>query len=156
MGLDMYLKADVYVPQHKYINDEFVPNEEFVAIVNALNLSHYGTDLFGSGIGVDVPMGYWRKANAIHNWFVQNVQDGEDNCGTYFVGRDHLEDLAKTCQEVLADPSKAEELLPTGEGFFFGSTDYDEYYIETLNDTVDIVSRCLASPYDYFEYSSSW
>ena len=25
-------------------------------------------------------VGYWRKANQIHNWFVENVQDGEDDC----------------------------------------------------------------------------
>ena len=23
---------------------------------------------------------YWRKANQIHNWFVENIQDGEDDC----------------------------------------------------------------------------
>ena len=23
----------------------------------------------------------WRKANAIHKWFVDNVQDGVDDCG---------------------------------------------------------------------------
>ncbi len=25
---------------------------------------------------------YWRKANAIHQWFVENVQGGEDHFGT--------------------------------------------------------------------------
>ena len=67
MGLDMYLKADVYVPQTNFENDEFVPNPDFEAIVRALNLTHYETGLFGGGISVDVPMGYWRKANAIQN-----------------------------------------------------------------------------------------
>ena len=27
-------------------------------------------------------VGYWRKANAIHGWFVRNVQNGKDDCGT--------------------------------------------------------------------------
>lgn len=25
-------------------------------------------------------VGYWRKANAIHGWFVDNVQKGNDDC----------------------------------------------------------------------------
>ena len=29
---------------------------------------------------IDEEVGYWRKANAIHKWFVDNVQDGNDDC----------------------------------------------------------------------------
>ena len=34
----------------------------------------------------------WRKANAIHKWFVDHVQDGEDDCGRYPVSVDKLKD----------------------------------------------------------------
>jgi hypothetical protein len=35
----------------------------------------------------------------------------------------------------------AEFELPTAEGFFFGDTDYDEYYIQDLKDTIEIVEK---------------
>jgi len=38
-------------------------------------------------------IGYWRKANAIHNWFVQNVQKGKDDCRAYSVSTDDLRKL---------------------------------------------------------------
>jgi hypothetical protein len=102
-------------------------------------------------------IGYWRKANAIHNWFVQNVQDGEDDCKRYFVNREELEKLKGLCQQVLADNSLAEELLPPTSGFFFGSTEIDEYYIDDLQKTVAIIDKALALPNNWeFEYQSSW
>ena len=38
-------------------------------------------------------MGYWRKANAVHNWFVDNVQDGNDGCKHYWVSKEDLQKL---------------------------------------------------------------
>ena len=102
---------------------------------------------------------YWRKANAIHAWFVQNVQDGEDDCGHYHVSREKLEELASVCNRVLEDPSKADELLPTQSGFFFGSTDYDEWYRRNLEYTRDRLRALLDDPQLKgweFQYHSSW
>lgn len=45
---------------------------------------------------------YWRKANAIHNWFVQNVQSGNDDCGHYDVSKDDLITLRDLCDIVIA------------------------------------------------------
>jgi len=78
---------------------------------------------------------YWRKANAIHQWFVENVQYGEDDCHIYEVDVDQLKELLAVCEEVLADRSKAEELLPTQAGFFFGSLEYDEWYWDDVKQT---------------------
>ena len=39
---------------------------------------------------------------------------------------------------------KVEDVLPTRAGFFFGSTDYDEYYIEDLKQTMEICERVMA------------
>ncbi len=44
--------------------------------------------------------GYWRKANQIHKWFVDNVQDGNDDCKTYYVSTEDLEKLLNICKEV--------------------------------------------------------
>ena len=46
-------------------------------------------------------VGYWRKANQIHKWFVDNVQDGVDDCGEYKVTKEQLiETVTKEYNEV--------------------------------------------------------
>lgn len=114
---------------------------------------------------------YWRKANQIHNWFVQNVQDGEDECNPYDVSIEQLQELVDTCKKVLANPELAQELLPTQSGFFFGGTDYDEWYVQDLENTVKQLEPLIAfekeleskqeegksrQAYVSYEYRSSW
>ena len=118
-------------------------------------------------------VGYWRKANEIHNWFVENVQDGEDDCDYHNeCTRKILEDLLHTCKTVLdscattyrdgqvvIDSSVAEELLPRCRGFFFGGDGYDEYYVSDIVDTIKILEDVLETT--DFEtqmvfYISSW
>ncbi|MFN9901038.1 MAG: hypothetical protein ACK55Z_20110, partial [bacterium] len=116
-------------------------------------------------------VGYWRKANQIHNWFVYNVQGGEDDCREYSVSRQDFENLLESVNLVLNAKGTPEEssvikehLSPT-EGFFFGSTQIDEWYWEDLETTKQIVSDVLAemdedgknpdSWVDYY-YTSSW
>lgn len=136
-------------------------------------------------------IGYWRKANEIHNWFVNNVQDGVDDCDYHEeVTKEVLEELLVTCQKVLnscelvegkinngyrfengervpimedgkyvEDPSVAMELLPMTSGFFFGGTDYDEYYVDDIKETIDIVTRALETTdfkKEMIYYVSSW
>jgi hypothetical protein len=48
---------------------------------------------------------------------------------------------------VLADHSLAQELLPTQSGFFFGSTDYDEWYFSDVEDCKQQMEKLL-SMYD--------
>lgn len=100
---------------------------------------------------------YWRKSNQVHNWFVVNAQDGEDNCQPHSVSREQLEELRDLCRTVLEDNDKAEELLPTRPGFFFGATDYDEWYYYDLQYTVEKIDEALNDDrYLYFEYCSWW
>jgi hypothetical protein len=104
-------------------------------------------------------IGYWRKANAIHKWFVDNVQDGVDDCGYYKVTKEHLIQLQNTCNEVLGDPNLAKELLPTQSGSFFGETVYEDGYYVSLDYTLQIIDEILKTkPYclDELYYSSSW
>jgi|1186.fasta_scaffold611083_1 hypothetical protein len=46
--------------------------------------------------------GYWRKANPVHRWFVENVQHGEDDCRKYYVSRAQPEALLGAVNRVLA------------------------------------------------------
>jgi len=158
MGLDMYLRANEYVYRHNFNRqaDEDTINPIFNEIVSRLELEDVIDKTGFAGLTIDVPMGYWRKSNMIHHWFVNNLADGVDECQPITVRREDLEQLKEVCINVIAVPELAEELLPTGSGFFFGSTDYDEYYFGDLNDTIGIITRCLDSKFDYFEYQASW
>jgi hypothetical protein len=102
---------------------------------------------------------YWRKANHIHSWFVKYVQDGKDDCGEYYVSKAQLTDLMETVRRVVESPTEAKDLLPTQSGFFFGSTDYDDYYFDELRSTmsmlrvvIDLIDKHGIEIY----YSSSW
>ena len=101
----------------------------------------------------------WRKANAIHKWFVDNVQDGVDDCGDYKVTKEQLIELHNVCNDVLADPNLAEQLLPTQGGFFFGETNYGMNYTNDLEYTKRIIDEMLEYKsycLDELYYSSSW
>lgn len=101
-------------------------------------------------------VGYWRKANAIHRWFVENVQHGTDNCGLYEVSSNQLQQLLQAVEIVLKHPDMAAQVLPTQAGFFFGSTEYDEGYFEDLKETKRILQAALSDDDAWFEYTSSW
>lgn len=150
MGLDMYLRAKRYLSDWR---DSDKPIIEGMKKIPGL------VPEGATPNGVQCEAMYWRKANHVHQWFVQNVQDGVDNCGYYWVSRERLQELVDLCKSIVADHSLAKKLLPTQDGFFFGSTEYDEWYFSDLQDTVDGLEKALASfsgdGWD-FEYHSSW
>ena len=86
---------------------------------------------------------YWRKANQIRDWFLTHLDEGVANCEYSFVKKENLESLIEDCKTVLADHSKASELLPTSSGFLFGSVDYDEWYYQDLEDTVEGLTKVI-------------
>ena len=100
---------------------------------------------------------YWGKANQVHRWFVKHCQNDRDDCKPYPVSRAQLEDLLTSVKAVIVDPTRAEELLPTQSGFFFGGTEYDGYYRNQLKHTEKTLTEILAKP-DVGEifYQSSW
>jgi hypothetical protein len=100
-------------------------------------------------------VGYWRKANQIHKWFVDNVQKGNDDCKEYYVSEEKIKELYDLCTQINSNPEKAEELLPSHPGFFFGSYEYDEYYIKDIKHTIEILEPLLNSDNSIY-YSSSW
>ena len=156
MGLDMYLRAKTTTAN----NDYYQRNPEvFDEVLQSLELTPDQLDPEMLSMTISIPVIYWRKDNAIHNWFVRNAQDGEDNCAEYWVSREQLQELANTCKEVLEDKELAHELLPTTEGFFFGATQYDEWYFKGLEKTQFRIEKYLRSPqfnnYDFY-YQSSW
>lgn len=100
---------------------------------------------------------YWRKANQIHRWFVENIQHNIDNCAMYYVSKRSLYELKELCEKVLENKELANELLPTGRGFFFGSAEYDEWYFKDLEYTVEKLDELLKNEnYDFYKYQSDW
>jgi len=187
MGLDMYLYAEKYISGYDYTKDhKKVINPENQQIRDIFP-EMIKTDNLDS-ITIRHEVGYWRKANHIHKWFVDNCQDGNDDCRDSYVSREQLKELLELCKQVvkdsemregtvtngyrieesgrvpileageyIVDSTTAQRLLPTEEGFFFGSTDYDQWYMKDIELTIEIIERCLKLPDDYeLYYHSSW
>jgi hypothetical protein len=90
---------------------------------------------------------YWRKANAIHGWFIRTCANGVDDCTPVLVHSEQLPELYELCKKVLANHDLAEELLPSQAGFFFGPTDYDQWYFSDLEQTVqDLEKNVINNP----------
>lgn len=113
-----------------------------------------------------VELMYWRKANAIHKFFYDKcAEEGQEDYDTLSVNKEDLVELIHLCQDVLFDletciniktkekvtdingnevehefttydSEVAREKLPTQGGFFFGSTEYNDYYKSYLTETM--------------------
>jgi hypothetical protein len=150
MGLDMYLDKRTYFRQWEHIEADKQYNVEVTKGGESTNINPKKVKY------IIEETGYWRKQNQIHRWFVENVQDGVDNCGEYYVSKSDLEKLLELCLAVKLDHSQAEELLPAASGFFFGNTEYDEWYFNGIDNTIDILKEALKDEDGDYYYSSSW
>ena len=155
MGLDMHLSKRTYVK-----NWDHHPQEKRFSIIVFQGGEPYDNIKPERVEYIIEDIGYWRKANHIHKWFVDNVQGGDDDCGEYYVPREDLAALLELCYEVKDNPDDAHKILPRQEGYFFGSDEYDEYYMEQVQYTIDIIEPLLkeldSCPDAEIYYSSSW
>lgn len=88
-------------------------------------------------------VGYFRKVNFLVQFFENNYGFSGESFDYLPVDKEMLTDLIERCNAVIVDPSKAQELLPTCSGFFFGSTDYDKYYFEDVKQVRDTCERLI-------------
>ena len=147
MGLDSYLY------KKKYINSSSLTN------VNENNITLEGINIPIKDLCyLTYECLYWRKENHIHQFFVENCQNGVDDCRPSYVARETLEDLLDRCKKITADNSLSEELLPVQPGFFFGSTEYDSFYFDSIICLTLQLETLLNETDDSweFEYHSSW
>lgn len=147
MGLDMYLSAKKYLYGYDEESKDATVSKAIGYMVNV------GKELRVNQIRAEAM--YWRKANAIHAWFVKHCQDGTDDCNEYYVSREQLKELAHQCRRELCGDGS--DLDPVS-GFFFGSVDKDEYYYEELERTAQGIEHLLRTLDDTwsFSYQSSW
>jgi hypothetical protein len=119
MGLDMYLTKKTYIganyPHNEVQGSVSIRTKEGPVNVKLNRITE-----------IIEEVGYWRKANAIHGWFVENVQGGEDDCRAYEVELSQLLELKAIILKIQNAKGKkreslAMELLPPCDGFFFGS-----------------------------------
>lgn len=136
MGLDSYLYCNSRTLTKKVI-DEAGINPNFYDGTPGRSLPNWELHFRQAG-----EIGYWRKTWAIHNWFVANVQYGDDDCKTYSVEIEHLVKLRDTCREVLDDPGKAVRLLPEPYEFSHDIEEF-EWYLGQLEYTVNIIDSIL-------------
>jgi len=152
MGLDMYLKNRKYIGAN-YEHNKVTGNIELYRDGKKIDIN------FDKVVYIVEIVAYWRKANAIHNWFVENVQDGIDDCKEYFVSVTQLHDLLNKVNAVLNDHSLAPTILPSKPGLLFGDIEYNNWYYEDLEYTKEVLENIIqnSKPYeDTLYHSSSW
>jgi len=89
-----------------------------------------------SSATIGLSVGYWRKANAIHKWFVDNIQDGKDKCQTTYVSKENLEKLKEICVKVLEFKNGKTKKQKVKIGYADGKDTFEE--IDVLADTKEI------------------
>ena len=167
MGLDMYLESHqketydlhneaidlmqkILDYRHKDSKEVFVDDDEWAKAKDSVDalINHKQEQV-----------AYWRKANQIRGWFSELLGEESNGVCKGKVSKENIESLLDTCKQVLEDHSLAERLLPTTEGFFFGSYEYDEYYFEQIKETIKICERVLKEfdfDTNYLIYDEWW
>ena len=159
MGLDMYLDRSKVVDGIKIweLNPDEVKQSDPV-LHKKLKEYEYtkgGADYTWQSYSGRV--GYWRKANHIHKWFVDNVQNYMDDCEEYFVSKEELKKLRETCIKAIVLYNNGEwgelhKLMP------LSPIKHDEWYSKALGETIVELEKELNienNTADYY-YSSSW
>ena len=190
MGLDMYLeRCDRKAWGYRNVDIDEVKKSK-PQLYEELKPYIHQRGQYAPWESIFEDVGYWRKANAVHKWFVDNVQNGVDNCEYYEVNKEQLETLLDICKTIkdktimddgyvkngerfengmwcpiyeegitVVNPEVAHSLLPTTSGFFFGSTEYDQWYMEDIESTIDILTKALeTTDFDthMITYCASW
>lgn len=153
MDLDEILSANIHLREH-----EAEQSNVYEKIKG--HIKHFEEkELDRSWRSLLTEVAYWRKANQVHNWFVMNVQNGVDECGSYEVTKENLQELCNICLSVLSKRTAPVKVLPTKSGCYFGSTSYDEFYYYEIDRTKSILGNLLKTfNFDthYLIYTNSW
>lgn len=153
MGLDMYLTAKKYVGNWNHSEEH--EKKMFASIVEAADMGNL-INKESNSLYIQLNVAYWRKANAIHRWFVNTIADGKDDYSEIYVTRDDIKTLVELCKDIINKERTPAETLPTTSGFFFGTTEYDDNYMYDLESTIEQLEPLLDEVgYDFY-YQASW
>lgn len=176
--LNSLLKSHQIFKSHQ-VNDIYTINPESstVELEPVVNIDGYKTDNYEL-FHVNCTERDYRKANQIQNYFEERFyKDGNDNDGDEYdnvvtkIDDLTIDDIIECIDNIESSENKeatAKEEFPTTEGFFYGSTDYDESYFDTntefKNDLIELqkirnqINEKLENT-DYYAiitYSSWW
>ena len=115
MGLDMYLTGKQYVSKYDHNPKDVQLQMMLKTVLKKWNMGNDKKQIDYPVQYIEFSLMQWRKSNQIHEWFVQTVQKGKDDCGSYYVGEDDCKELLKICKIVLenkGNDKKILELLP--------------------------------------------
>jgi len=110
MGLDMYLEARKFVSGY-----DFAPEADKHLFNQLSEISPAAPSVDSPSFQLTVNIGYWRKANAIHGWFVREIGDGVDECQEMYVRREKLAELKSAL--LLALGEKPSVVAPASQGY---------------------------------------
>lgn len=88
-------------------------------------------------------LAYFRKVNFLIPFFEETLFSEINNLEDLKVTKESIEELKNRCEQVLNDHTLAKDLLPTQSGFFFGSTNYDEYYYKNVENVLETCKTLL-------------
>lgn len=168
MGLDIYFysrKMELENVEELHKAEERI--EEIYSIEDAGQFQAHRAELEELRLKVKemysrTQVAYFRKVNFLMPFF-----NYEGNCEYVEIERTKVEELVDTCKEILDLNKKSGEdfteycigkwkkdakaKLPTTSGFFFGSTEYDEYYLLDVQEVYDTFKNVL----DTFDWDNN-
>lgn len=167
MGLDMYLFSAPKL-EGMDLDDVFKVNSELSRLEKEQDeiyekvkpfIKHF-EEYDRSWNSLMEEMAYWRKANQIHNWFVEILHNGVDEpCFTQEVTKENLQDLYNLCVKVLTKSEHPSHILSTRPGCFFGHLSYDDFYYNEIFETkslLEILLKHFNFETHYLLYQCSW
>ena len=152
MGLDMYLEKHIFIGG---VYDEEIAG---VCIIKHGKIHQQGREIklpVNRIASITLSTGYWRKAYAIHWWFVEHCFDGEPehyDGREIYVDEEDLHELLDCAKAVRDDHSLARQLLPSPDG------SYEGWYWEDIEETIRIMNKAIEEYdiHDRYMYSASW
>lgn len=140
MGLDMYLNAERFLWGGGYDH----PDNEVADKVGVV------TGAPGRPNSVKCEVGYWRKANAIHAWFVKNCQEGVDECQEVCVSKEKLQELHDLCKRVLEVARVVDGKISTGYAIGANGERIDHFVDGKIVENSDEVAALLPTQSGFF------
>lgn len=163
MGLDMYLYLGSYESRSRWDITSDDSNSKTKSFYPK-ELKTFEDELLQHNLLSKETMyqvGYWRKFNALHGYFTDKLNKGNEIYDTLYIDDDELENLTEILKKVNEILSKSathkneygtiiydcqdeiKNILPPKDGFFFGSLDIDEYYKADVEYSIDLFEKVL-------------
>jgi hypothetical protein len=183
MGLDMYLYKKSYVKNWNSTPDE--RKHDVSITMGGAPIKHIKPERI---CYIEEEVAYWRKFNALHKYFVDNYGGGNDDCQEIYISTQDLRDLLEVLNQVLGILEGADkvsnttkdwkgnevqyftydcldqinDIFPPTDGFFFGSTDINDWFKKDVENTIEVISALIAEYEENpetsfsFYYQASW